>query len=217
MTGSNWLLNQARRESLYLDKLYINQFRNYKENEIDFEPGVNIILGRNAQGKTNLLEAVYFLSTGRSFRTHRDSEMLSWESDSFLIRGQIERREGRIGIRILYPEKGKKEIYVDGEKLRKLSDLYGHIKSVVFAPDDLELIKGSPSVRRDFLNNEISQINPSYHNTLSEYKKILYQRNSLLKRIRDNAVKKELLDPWDAQMVDKGTSIIIKRKGHIRR
>jgi DNA replication and repair protein RecF len=188
---------------VYITTLTARHFRNYDSLELDFSPRINIIVGANAQGKTNLLEAVHFLATGRSHRSSRDGELVKWGEDCAFLRGEVSAAGGTRCIEAQVPVAGRKSIRVNGTELRRLSDLFGIFQIVMFTPDDLQLIKGSPGLRRRYLDMQICQISPLYRHYLQRYNQVLRQRNKLLER-RDN---KSLL-VWDEQLVRLGSVVI---------
>ncbi|RQD73913.1 MAG: DNA replication/repair protein RecF [Candidatus Syntrophonatronum acetioxidans] len=190
---------------MHLKKLSLINFRNYIKEEVSFDPHLNIFLGDNGQGKTNLLEAIYFLSGGKSNRTRQDKELINWEKDLFTLRGIYESKKGSGSINILNPRGDRKRYKLNGIEKRENS---GEIKAVLFSPDDLNLIKGSPSLRRNFLDREGSQIFPLYSYNLKKYNKVLRQRNKLLKL---NMIGDKYLEPWDRQLIEYGSFIVKKR------
>jgi len=136
---------------LYLTDLFLKNFRNYEDLELNFNKNLNIFIGNNAQGKTNILEAIYLLSTGNSHRTNIISEMVNWQKDKFYIKANLHKKDQKIKIEFLV-EKRKKRIKVNSNKLEKISDLLGYLNVVIFSPEDLRLVKGSPNKRRKFIN-----------------------------------------------------------------
>mgnify|MGYP006275783809 FL=1 len=195
---------------MYLSQLFLNNFRNYNEEYLQFNSNLNLIIGENAQGKTNLLEAIYLLGTGNSHRTNINSELVNWEQNGFYLKGELikETQDYKLEIKL---QGRSKEIRVNNNKLEKNSDLLGYLNIIIFSPEDLELVKGSPSRRRKFLNLELSQIQPYYKHTLKEYDQVVKQRNQLLKKIRDANAPDKMLEVWDQQLVDLGTKVIVKR------
>ena len=136
---------------MYLTDLFLKNFRNYEDLELNFNKNLNIFIGNNAQGKTNILEAIYLLSTGNSHRTNIISEMVNWQKDKFYIKANLHKKDQKIKIEFLV-EKRKKRIKVNSNKLEKISDLLGYLNVVIFSPEDLRLVKGSPNKRRKFIN-----------------------------------------------------------------
>lgn len=179
-------------------KLY--NFRNYENEKIDLDKNINIFYGENAQGKTNIIEAIFLSSMGKSFRAKKDSEMINLDKTSATVEVNYEKkdREGKIKI-----ELGKRKIiYNNGIKLKKLSELLGTINIVIFTPDDIEILKGGPQQRRKFLDIMISQLRPNYISILNTYSKIIEQRNNYLRQIKEENKKIELLDIWDEKLIE---------------
>ena len=195
----------------------LNNYRNYRETQADFHPMLNIITGRNAQGKTNILEAIFYTVTGKSHRTGFDTELIFWGEKFFRIILYGERFSGRVKIEISTRSDGKKILKVNGQPRKKLSDLIGIINAVLFSPEDMMLVKGGPSVRRRYLDIEISQVSSYYCHCLANYNRILSQRNSLLKAVREGEESDDLLGVWDMQLAEYGVTIIRKRDEVIKK
>lgn len=196
---------------MQINQLQLINFRNYENLNIKLEPGINLFIGPNAQGKTNILEAIYLCATGRSFRTHKDQEMIKWDQKFFKIGINFQRQPINLKIDLLYDKKQKK-VKINGVPKNKLSNLIGQLKVVLFSPEHLQLIKGGPGERRRFIDILLSQVNPMYFYALQQYYKVLNQRNNLLKTT--NTLTPQLnnqLEIWDSQLVEWGSRIIIKR------
>lgn len=218
---------------MFVRRLELENFRNYRRLELDFSRRNNLICGANAQGKTNILEAIYLASCARSHRTGKDRELIFHGEDSYKVKVDFTRDNGSEAIleidyrqgpgkkdRGLAAEAAKRTILVDNFPLERISDLFGQINAVIFAPDDLMLIKEGPAGRRRFLDILISQISPSYFRQLQLYQRQLKQRNSILKQTRDespnlDAVAREWqrlnLEVWDRQLADSAAALIHKR------
>lgn len=194
---------------MYVEKLTLNNFRNYKDITLDFDPHLNIFIGPNAQGKTNLLEALVFASIGKSHRG-KDEDLAIWGHDFFRIIVDLKKQDRDYKIEIRWQEKRKK-ILINGVTKKKTGDLIGNLNTVLFAPEDLQMVKGGPGERRKFLDLEISQLNPSYYHDLQQYIKILSQRNNLLKKIAQGLSSATMLEIWDQQLVEVGTKLFLKR------
>ena len=166
---------------MFIKKIKLQNFRNYEDEEFEFEKNFNIIYGDNAQGKTNIIEAIYLSSIGRSFRTKKDSELIKIGKEKAIIELDYVRvdREGKIRIEI----DNKKNFFLNGIKQKKLSDIIGKVHIVLFNPDDINIIKEGPSQRRKFLDIMISQLKPNYLHILNTYLKTIEQRNIYLKPI----------------------------------
>jgi len=196
---------------LFLKKIFLKNFRNYAREEVQFKEGINIFFGENAQGKTNLLESIYLLSMGKSYRAYRDQELVKWQEKEFTIKAIGEREKRTLTIEVSFSLEGKKIIRINEQEQKRVSSLLGLFNAVIFAPSDLQLIQGAPGERRKFLDLEISQVSPKYHYDLQQYYRSLQQRNNLLKSIREKKQNLDLLSIWDEQITDLGSKIIKKR------
>ena len=156
---------------MWINKIKINNFRNYNNEEINLKENVNIFYGENAQGKTNIIEAIFLCSMGKSFRTKKDKEMIKLDSENSTIEIEYKKsdRDGKIKINLA----NKKSVFVNGVRLKKLSELLGNINVVIFTPDDINILKGGPQNRRRFLDIMISQLKPNYMHNLNLYLKTL--------------------------------------------
>ena len=195
---------------MWINNIKINNFRNYKLEEINLEKNINIFYGENAQGKTNIIEAIFLCSMGKSFRAKKDKEMifLSKENASVEIEYKKLDRDGKIKIEL----NNKKNVYINGIKIKKLSELLGNINIVIFTPDDINILKGGPQNRRRFLDIMISQLKPNYMYNLNLYLKTLEQRNNYLRQIKEENKKEELLDIWDEKLSEYAINIYNYRK-----
>ncbi|NLY29317.1 MAG: DNA replication/repair protein RecF [Firmicutes bacterium] len=196
---------------MHVEALELSQFRNYRSLSIELDPHLNIFVGDNAQGKTNLLESVYFLATGRSHRTNRDGDLINWHGEEAQVRAQIQTAMGSFAMRANLSRDRRKRFMIGGEELRRQSDLLGFLNVVLFSPDDLQLVKGSPSMRRAFIDLLLAQTSKVYRYDLVNYNKVLQQRNSFLKGIAEGRAKREDLMLWDEQLVRYGTQIMFRR------
>lgn len=199
---------------MYIKNVKLKDFRNYEELSLDFNRNVNLILGKNAQGKTNLLESIYVSSIGKSFRTSNNSEMVRFNSDFFRIYCETEKSDYEGSVEIIVSKDGKKYAKVDGVKVSKASELLKNIYLVIFSPEDLKIVKDEPEKRRRFINRELSQIKPSYYSNLSNYKKVLLQRNTYLK---EQHINKDVLDVWDMELARYGAHIMNQRNAFIKK
>lgn len=200
-----------------IERVKLSHFRNYESLDLTFGPHINLIYGQNAQGKTNLLESLYVCGTSRSFRVCPDREMIQKGFDSAHITMDAHDRRSSVTIDVHLKQHERKGIAVNKIPVKKISELIGRVKFIVFSPDDMALIKGSPLVRRNFLNMEISQINQIYLKNLARYKHVLNQRNVLLKEIKKNSSLEKTLDVWDEQIILYGCGIIKERTQFIER
>ena len=185
---------------MYINKIDIKNFRNYEKQEIELNPHINIFYGDNAQGKTNILEAIFISGFGKSFRTSKEKEMIKLGED-FLettVFFQKSDRDGKIRIVI----SNKKQIEVNGVKIKKLSELIGKINLVIFTPDDIQILKSGPEKRRRFLDMMIGQLRPKYVYILNLYLKTLEQRNNYLKQIKEENKPESMLEIWDEKLAE---------------
>lgn len=175
-------------------------FRNYETLNMDLPQGITLITGRNAQGKTNLLESISLCSTGRSHRTRKDRDLIRWGSKSAQVLVEAQHRYAKHSVKMTMHTSSPREVEVNAAKISRIGEMMGHINSVLFAPEDLKLIKDGPQERRRFLDMAISQASPTYFYALQRYQRILQQRNVLLRQIAIGQSKPESLDLWDEQL-----------------
>lgn len=196
---------------MYIENLELQNYRNYESLSISFENKVNVILGENAQGKTNVMESIYVLAMAKSHRTSNDKDLIRWDEEYAKIKGRIQKHSGSAPLELVISKKGKKAKYNHIEQ-QKLSQYVGNMNVVMFAPEDLHLVKGSPQVRRRFIDMEIGQVSPVYLHDISQYQKILQQRNHYLKQLQIQKQKDEtMLDVLTEQFIQIASKIIKKR------
>lgn len=218
---------------MFLSRLTLHDFRNYQQLELPLGPGLFLFYGENAQGKTNMLEAIGMLATGSSFHASSDREVVSWQAPEHVARieGDVKRREDTLHLEIvlfdptpptipgtlstargfeLPATMARKRIKINSVP-KKTMDLIGQMKVVLFAPTDLHLVDGPPDERRRFLDRALCQVHPRYCQALVKYRKIVVQRAALLKRIRDNLDEPGMLDYLDEQLIQFATLIIFER------
>ncbi len=193
-----------------ITNLSLTNFRNYSREEFSFKDGINILVGANAQGKTNAGEAIFFLCTGYSPRANRDKLVIKNGQDGAEISGTAVSLYGDVSVRIRFNKNDKKNIYVNGIQVLRIGEILGNINSVFFNPSELKLVQESPEDRRRFMNLSLSQMSKSYFYALQRYNKILAQRNNLLKD-QDKFIIKETLPVWDKQLVKEASKIIKAR------
>jgi len=199
-----------------LKTIQLQHYRNYEQLELQTDSQVNLLVGPNAQGKTNLLEAIFVLALTKSHRTSKDKELIGWQSTDARIRGEVEKKYGPVTLDLTLAAQGKKA-RINGLEQRKLSDFVGALNVVMFAPEDLEIVKGTPGIRRRFLDMEIGQVQPGYLHTLGQYSKVLVQRNNYLKSAYPGGVQQAMLDVWNTQLADYGVKIMKKRQSFIHK
>lgn len=197
---------------MHLQSIRLTNYRNYKQTEVAFEQDINLLLGENAQGKTNMLEAIYVLAMAKAHRMPKDKELIRWNQEYAKIEGRAERKNGCISLEIVISEQGKKA-KLNSLEQQKLSDYVGALNVVMFAPEDLALVKGSPSVRRRFIDMEIAQIQPVYLHDLGQYQKLLQQRNKLLKDLQRQSGQERMtmLDIWTESLIELAAKIVDQR------
>lgn len=198
-----------------LKRLELYGFRNYEALVLDVQAGVNILTGPNAQGKTNLLEAIHVLALTRSHRTSVDRELIGWDRESARLKADVERRYGNLSLELELTPRGKKA-KVNGLEQRKLSGFVGRLNVVLFAPEDLDIVKGSPGVRRRFMDLEIGQVHPGYLHDLLQYNRVLQQRNRLLRTADPDRTPDAVLDVWNEQLATYGVRMMRRRERFIR-
>lgn len=197
---------------MIIKRLELADYRNYETLDLEFDQGTNILYGDNAQGKTNILEAIYMAATTKSHKGSKDKEMIGFGKEEAHIRTYLE-KEG-VGTRVdMHLRKaGSKGIAIDGQKIKKAAELLGLCNVVFFSPEDLSIIKNGPAERRRFVDMELCQLDSFYLYNLNHYNKIVNQRNKLLKDMYMNPELKDTLAIWDSQLVSFGSKIVERRK-----
>src|SRR5690625_2060683 len=196
---------------MHIKQLKLNKFRNYEKLDVLFDHKINVIIGENAQGKTNLMESIYVLAFSRSYRTSRERELIMWEKDYAKIEGNITKKNDTFPLEIIITKLGKKARKNKLEQ-KRLSDYIGALNVVIFAPEDLTIVKGSPQIRRRFIDMELAQIQPSYIYHLGQYQKVLKQRNHLLKQIqRGKKLDRTVLEILTEQLVEHASTLLERR------
>ncbi|MFY4776222.1 DNA replication/repair protein RecF [Metabacillus sp. RGM 3146] len=200
---------------MYISELNLKNYRNYPELSITFDNKVNVILGENAQGKTNMMEAIYVLAMAKSHRTTNDKDLIRWDEEYAKIEGRVVKHNGSIPVQLVLSLKGKKA-KVNHIEQKKLSQYIGAINVIMFAPEDLNLVKGSPQVRRRFIDMEIGQVSAVYLHDLSQYQKILQQRNHYLKQLQTKRQSdKTILEVLTVQLSEVASRLVLKRRQFI--
>jgi len=196
---------------MIIKSLELSDFRNYKSLSIDFDKGTNILYGDNAQGKTNILEAIYVSATTKSHKSCKDKDIINFDKEEAHIRTYIEKDDIETRVDMHLRKSKTKGIAIDGNKIKKAAELLGLLNVVFFSPEDLGIIKNGPSERRRFIDMELCQLDNFYLYNLNNYNKIVNQRNKLLKDIYLNPSLKDTLNIWDSQLVSYGSKIIERR------
>lgn len=201
---------------MFVERIHLENFRNYNSFDIELSNGVMVFYGKNGLGKTNILEAVFLTVIGKSFRNSKDADLVNYGHQGFLVdisyKDDITEK-----ISIKYDKKHEKYIKINGFYLRKMGHLMGNVLSVIFSPEDLQLITEGPGERRKFMDIAISQLSPSYYFDLLQYNKIITQKNSILKKIKyqSSSSDKAMLEVWNEQLSQTGSKIIVKRSKFI--
>lgn len=197
---------------MIIKALELNQFRNYEQLELSFDAGTNILYGDNAQGKTNILEAIYLSATTKSHKGSKDKDMIQFGKEEAHIRTILLKNDLEQRIDMHLRSSRTKGIAIDGSKIKKAAQLLGLLNVVFFSPEDLSIIKNGPAERRHFIDMELCQLDSFYLYNLNHYNKIVNQRNSLLKDLFVNPDLKDTLSIWDSQLLSYGSKIIERRK-----
>lgn len=195
---------------MYIEKLQLKNYRNYEELDLEFSPHINVFIGENAQGKTNVMEAIYVLAMAKSHRTSNDKELLRWQKDYAKIEGVIKKKYGDLPMQLVIAKQGKKG-KVNHLAQSKLSEYIGQMNVVMFAPEDLNVVKGSPQFRRRFIDMEIGQISQTYLYDLMQFSKILKQRNQFLKQHVHKQVDAVMHEVYTEQYIQSAAQIIHRR------
>ena len=202
---------------MYISTLKLEHFRNYDGLELSFSRGTNLFYGDNAQGKTNILEAIYFCGTTRSHRTSRDRELIKFDADEAQLRMEMMKKDIDYRIDMHLKKARAKGIAINGIAIRKAQELIGLGHFVFFSPEDLGIIKNGPSERRRFLDMELCQLDQIYVSSLADYNKVLLQRNKLIKDLTFRPQDIDTLDIWDEQLVRYGSSLIRSREKFVEK
>jgi DNA replication and repair protein RecF len=193
-----------------LEHLLLQDFRSFDRLDLTLTGQVNVFVGNNAEGKTNALEAVYLLATGRSHRAVRDRDLVRWGAEAYRVSGRFTRPTGALQVEMAFSTRGQKVLRLNGVPKRRLSEIIGQARVVLFAPEDLELVKGSPEIRRRYIDLQLAQVSPAYYHHLAAYHRVLQQRNRLLK---NGAQADETgLEAWDDKLVEHGAEVIRRRR-----
>ena len=199
---------------MQIKQVQLNNFRNYHSLSLSFTPGVHIFWGSNAQGKTNLLEAIFIAVLGKSFRANHDDELIRWDANEGSICVNFANKIADYSLQFSFKRENNRENILNGKQVKK-KEIIGILNAVFFSPEDLGLIKGNPSQRRRFIDFEISQTDSAYYNALVQYNRAIYQRNHLLKRVNEGQEKRSTIDLWDRQLIELADKIVFERRSTI--
>lgn len=200
-----------------INRIVLKNFRNYENEQVVFDPGVNFIIGDNAQGKTNLVEAIYYAGYGKSFRYAKDRHLIRSEAEGLYYGLEYETDYGTHLIEVKMNEKKEKEIRIDRQPIKRISELIGMLNVIIFTPEDLQIIREGPAYRRRFLDRQIALIDKVYYNLLIEYNRVLSQRNSYLRNLRGKAPDPILIETFDEQLIGQGVRILKKRMSFVEK
>ena len=198
---------------MYIKSISLNNFRNYENEEINLNENVNIIYGNNAQGKTNIIESIFLCAMGKSFRDKKDKDLIKFGEELAKVNINYQKKD-RLG-EIKAEIGNKKTFFINGVKQSKISDIIGKINVVIFTPEDINIIKEGPQLRRKFLDMMISSIKPQYIYLLNNYNRIIEQRNNYLRQIKLEKKDENILDIWDEQLAEYSEKIFKYRKSFI--
>ena len=199
---------------MYVKTIATKHMRNLESNELTLSPSLNIFYGQNAQGKTNLLEAIYFCGVGRSHRTSSYKDLIHFNQTQATIRAQVVGQYVTDQIDI-YLDRHKKELMINHQPVNKIIDLFKSLFVVIFSPEDLNIVSAGPQIRRKFIDINLCQINPTYYHNLGRYYNVLNQRNHLLKKCKREPKLRDTLDIWDDQLVSYGSKIMAHREDYL--
>jgi DNA replication and repair protein RecF len=203
--------------NMIVKSLELKDYRNYNNLNIQFSNGTNILYGENAQGKTNILEAIYLCGTTKSHKGSKDREMIMFNEEEAHVRIILEKNKSSHKIDLHLKKNKAKGVAIDGIPIKRQSELFGMLNIVFFSPEDLYIIKNGPGERRRFMDLELCQLDKIYLNNLTNYNRVLLQRNNLLKQISLNPKLSETLSIWNEKLVEYGCQIIESRKDFILR
>lgn len=196
---------------MQVTRLVLRSFRNYESLEVVPGPAVNVLYGENAAGKTNVLEALNLIGLGRSHRGARDAEMVQTGGAGYAVSAEIERVPTGTRVDLIYRVGGRKEAKLSGVRQPRLSDILGQFNVIIFSPEDLQLVKGSPVLRRRYLDFTLAQLSANYGHALARYNEALVQRNTLLRDVASQRASHVVLDVWDEQLAEYGASLLVRR------
>ena len=202
---------------MFVKWLKVTNFRNYENCDVEFSQDINLISGKNGQGKTNLVEAVMLNALAKSPRTSRDDDMKREGSPFTEAELCVERSFGDVVVKCRMDNQNKKTFFVNSNEVSKVSEVFGNLVAVYFSPNDLKIVSGSPSERRDFMDTDISQLSGSYYNLIQRYNKVLDQRNKLLKTVHSKSLIESQIDIWNEQLASLAGHIVKTRKSFIKK
>ena len=202
---------------MFVESLKLNNFRNYQVAEINLSSGINLITGLNAQGKTNLAEALVFLSRAKSPRTHQDKDLIKLGETNANISAKLNKHFGQMSFNFSLFNAQENEYRINGNACDRVGQVFGNLICIYFCPQDLKIVAGSPENRRDYVDDEIMMLSEAYYNLLARYEKVLAQRNKLLKTEKDHAKIIDTIGVWDESLASVACLIIKTRKSFLEK
>lgn len=196
---------------MILRSIELRNFRNYDNQKITFGNNMNVLIGKNAQGKTNILESIFLCAIGKSPRTNKEKDLIKWESTFAKVTAEVVKRDGQKKIEIFMFTDQNKTIKINSLPIKRMGELMGNFNAIYFSPDELKLVKDSPEQRRKFMDIDLCQFDKNYFYNLNKYNQILNQRNKLLKTTRSESVLKDTIYIWNEQLATIGAKLILDR------
>ncbi len=196
---------------MILKSIELRNFRNYNNQKINFENNINVLIGKNAQGKTNILESIFLCAIGKSPRTNKEKDLIKWESTFSKVTAEVLKTDGQKKIEIFMFSDQNKTIKINSLPIKRMGELMGNFNAIYFSPDELKLVKDSPDQRRKFMDIDLCQFDKNYFYNLNKYNQVLNQRNKLLKTTRSESVLKDTIYIWNDQLATLGAKIIVDR------
>jgi len=200
-----------------ITQVKLNNFRNHKDTIVEFNDGINVITGQNGQGKTNLAESLVVASTTKSPRTSKENDLILSGEDRTSVELNVERNFGNVKIQYVIDKSEGKIFYINNNEVKKMSDVFGHLVTIYFAPSEIKIVSESPNERREFMDTDISQLSGNYYTLLQRYNKVLAQRNKLLKFEKNREVLLSQIGIWNEQLASLAAPIIKTRKSFIEK
>lgn len=202
---------------MFVKNLTIENFRNYEYATVNFSKHINLVVGLNGQGKTNLAEALMFSSLAKSPRTHQDKELIKTDAKEAKVKVEVERNYGKVSIECNLSRKNENSFFINYNQVKRVSQVLGNLVCVYFSPQELKIVTGAPADRRDFCVTDISMLSENYYNLLNRYERVLAQRNKLLKTEKDHAKIIDTISVWDEQLASVAAPIIKTRRAFIEK
>jgi len=202
---------------MHVNTLYLKNYRNYDEYCVDFKNGLNLILGKNAVGKTNLLEAIYLLENGKSHRTSNHQELIKWDNDFSIVKASVQRLDRDLALEATISKEGGKQLKINGIKQKRAQGKVRPVYTIIFTPDHLKIVKETPEHRRSYIDEILEKVKVDYGYWRQQFAKILRQRNMLLKKVYIGRMKSDIIDYWDKQLIEAGVKLIVARKNIIEK